>query len=156
MSQAAPDEFSAPTWPAADSPNEWGPRCRPPKVNIAERDDEVIVTAEVPGLQTSDLDVSVTNDVLTVRAHQSHEHEEVSEEGSFHRHEILQGSFVRHIRLPCAVDAEGASASYQDGMLKVFFPNALRGGTAATNPQERDSVLTVYFGVAGKHGDHFR
>ena len=100
---------------------------RRPRVDVAERDDDLIVTAEVPGLKSEDLDISVTNDVLTLRAQQSAENE--TTEGEYHRREIVQGSFVRHIRLPCAVDADSAQASYRDGVLRLVLPKTARERT---------------------------
>ena len=100
---------------------------RRPRVDVAERDDDLLVTAEVPGLKSEDLDISVTNDVLTLRADQSSESE--STEGEYHRREIVQGSFVRHIRLPCAVDADHANASYRDGVLRLVLPKTARERT---------------------------
>lgn len=100
---------------------------RRPRVDVAERDDDLVVTAEVPGLKSEDLDISVTNDVLTLRAQQSSQSE--TTEGEYHRREIIQGAFVRHIRLPCAVDAENAKASYRDGVLRLELPKTARERT---------------------------
>lgn len=100
---------------------------RRPRVDVAERDDDLIVTAEIPGLKSDDLDIAVTNDVLTLRAEQSSERHE--DEGEYHRREIMSGSFVRHIRLPCSVDADRAQASYRDGVLRLALPKAAREHT---------------------------
>ena len=81
---------------------------------------DVIVTAEIPGLRREDLDISMTDDLLTLRAEQSSESER--EHGGFHRREIVRGSFVRQIRLPCPVDVDRATADYRDGMLTVTMP----------------------------------
>ena len=117
-----------------------------PKIDIAASDDELVVTAEVPGLKVGDLDISVTNDVMTLHAHEHYERDESAVEGRARSHQILDGSFVRHIRLPCAVDAEHASASYHDGTLRVLFPNAIHD-RRETRQDDEDNVLTVYFGV---------
>ncbi len=93
-----------------------------PRVDVAEKGDDIVVTAEIPGLKREDLDISMTNDVLTLRAEQSSESER--EQAGYHRREIMRGSFVRQIRLPCAVDVDRATADYRDGMLTVTMPKA--------------------------------
>lgn len=93
-----------------------------PRVDVVEKADDIVVTAEIPGLEREELDISMTNEVLTLRAEQSSEGER--EERGYHRREIMRGSFVRQIRLPCPVDVERATADYRDGMLTVTMPKA--------------------------------
>lgn len=93
-----------------------------PRVDVEETADKIIVTAEIPGLKRDELDISMTDDLLTLRAEQSSETER--EHGGYHRREIMRGSFVRQIRLPCPVDVERATADYTDGMLTVTMPKA--------------------------------
>jgi HSP20 family protein len=96
-----------------------------PRVDVEETADDIVVTAEMPGLRREDVDISMTNDVLTLRCEQSSDSER--EQGGFHRREIVRGSFVRQIRLPCPVDVERATADYRDGMLTVTMPKTAQG-----------------------------
>ncbi|HET8699540.1 MAG TPA: Hsp20/alpha crystallin family protein, partial [Gammaproteobacteria bacterium] len=103
-------------------------------------------TAEIPGLRREDLDISMTDDLLTLRAEQSSDTER--EQGGFHRREIMRGSFVRQVRLPCPVDVDRATADYRDGMLTVKMPKAaearsrkipLAGEREETGPGARET-----------------
>lgn len=113
--------FGAP-WPFPLGDQRLAALSQRPRVDVVENADDVVVTAEIPGLRREDLDISMTNEVLTLRAEQSSERER--EQGGFHRREIVRGSFVRQIRLPCPVDTERATADYRDGMLTVTMPKA--------------------------------
>lgn len=113
--------FGAP-WPFPIGDQRLAAFGQRPRVDVIENADDIIVTAEIPGLRREALDISMTNDVLTLRAEQSSERER--EQGGFHRREIVRGSFVRQVRLPCLVDAERATADYRDGMLTVTMPKA--------------------------------
>lgn len=116
-----------------------------PRVDIIENPDDIVVTAEIPGVRREDLDISMTNEMLTVRGEQSRESER--EQGGYHRREIMRGSFVRQVRLPCPVDTERATADYRDGMLTVTMPKAaqarsrkipLSGASAETESEGRE------------------
>jgi HSP20 family protein len=93
-----------------------------PRIDIAERGDEIVVTAEIPGLKREDLDIELSSEMLTLRSEQSSDTQ--SEERGYHRREIVRGSFVRQVRLPCAVDVDNAKADYRDGMLTLTVPKA--------------------------------
>ncbi len=91
-----------------------------PAVNIAENDNEVIVTAEIPGMEKNDLDVSLSGDVLTIKGEKKVEHEEKAE--NFHRVERSYGSFSRSFTLPCDIQADKVDATYKDGVLTLKLP----------------------------------
>jgi len=93
---------------------------RMPKVDVINRDKEVVVKAELPGVNKDDVDVTVSDDSLTIKA--STKHEEVKEEDEYHRRELSSGSFVRTIQLPATVNASEAVASFKDGMLELTLP----------------------------------
>ena len=93
---------------------------RMPRVNVIERDDEVIVKAEVPGVDKKDLDISVTDDTVSIKG--STRHEEKDEEGDYYHCEISRGSFSRVVPLPAEVDAEKASSKFKDGILELTLP----------------------------------
>lgn len=88
-----------------------------PAVDVYETDDEVVVKAHLPGVKKEDLDVSIQDNTLTIRA-ESRREEEVDEEGYFRR-ELRYGTWARRLPLPAEVDEEQVSASLHDGMLEV-------------------------------------
>lgn len=93
---------------------------RLPKVDVIDRDDEVVVKAEVPGLDKKDLDISVTGNTVTIKGQSSREEKE--ERGDYYRCEISRGSFSRTVSLPAEVDAGQARASFKDGVLEMVLP----------------------------------
>lgn len=93
---------------------------RMPKVDVIDRDEEVVVKAEIPGVDKNDLDVSMAGNAVTIKG-QSH-HEEKEEKGDFYRCEISRGAFSRTVNLPAEVDASQAQASFRDGMLELRLP----------------------------------
>lgn len=101
-----------------------------PRTDVRESDDEVIVTAEMPGLEEKDFEITLTEDLLTLKGEKRHEHEE-KKKGEVHRVERSYGSFQRTIQLPCEVLAEKASAEYRNGLLTVTLPKAPSAQRAA-------------------------
>ena len=88
-----------------------------PAVDIYEDEKKVVLKLEVPGMAEKDLDVSVENNVLTVKGERKFEKEEKEE--NFHRIERRYGSFFRAFTLPTTVDTESVQASYNAGVLKL-------------------------------------
>lgn len=93
---------------------------RVPKVDIVDRDAEVVVRAEIPGVDKKDLDVSVTGDTVTIKGQSSWEEKE--EKGDYYRCEISRGSFSRTLSLPAGVDATQAKATFKNGLLELVLP----------------------------------
>ncbi len=91
-----------------------------PRVDIINREKEVVIHAEIPGLNKEDLDVSVTDNTVTIKGETKRE--EKKEEGDYFRQEIVRGSFARTVTLPGDVDAAKAKASFQDGVLELTVP----------------------------------
>jgi HSP20 family protein len=91
-----------------------------PKVDVVERDSEIVVRAEVPGVDKKDLDVSVSDNAVTIKG--STRHEEKEEEGDYYRHEISTGAFSRMVALPANVDGSKAKADFKDGVLELTLP----------------------------------
>jgi HSP20 family protein len=91
-----------------------------PRVDVIEREDEILVRAEVPGVEKKDLEIELTGQVLTLKGERKHEQTE--EKGTFYRSEIARGSFVRSLRLPENVDLEQAKADFKDGVLEIHLP----------------------------------
>mgnify|MGYP003577170210 CR=1 FL=1 len=92
-----------------------------PRIDVCETDDEVLVAAEVPGLEEKDFELALTHEALTIRGEKRREHEE---KGSVHRFERSYGAFERTVPLPCEVEADKASATYRNGVLNVTLPKA--------------------------------
>jgi HSP20 family protein len=91
-----------------------------PKVDVIERDEEVVVKAEMPGVEKKDLDVSVTENSVTIKGTTSHEAKE--EKGDYYRCEISRGAYARTVSLPSYVDANKAKATFKDGVLELTLP----------------------------------
>ncbi len=91
-----------------------------PRVDVIDRDDEIVVRAEIPGVEKKDLDVSATENTVTVKG--STRHEEREEKGNYYRCEISQGAFSRTVTLPAEVDDSKAKAVFKDGLLELTIP----------------------------------
>ena len=91
-----------------------------PSLDVSETSKEIVVKAELPGLEAKDIDVSLDGNVLTLRGERKQEKEERDE--SFHRVERSYGSFSRSIRLPADVDHAQIKATYKRGVLKINLP----------------------------------
>lgn len=88
-----------------------------PALDIAETDDALEITAEIPGVAEKDLDVSVTGDVLTVKGEKTSDHEET--EKNYHLVERRYGSFRRAIPLGFTPEDNKVAATFKDGVLKL-------------------------------------
>ena len=93
-----------------------------PKVNITETKDELVLTAELPGLKEEDVHIEVENNVLSIGGEKSEERTEGDEERKYHLWERSYGSFQRSFTLPRTVQADGITARFDSGVLKVHLP----------------------------------
>ena len=91
-----------------------------PKVDMLDREAELVVHAELPGVGKDDLEVTVTAHSVTIRAQTSHE--EKKEEEKYYRREISRGEFQRTLALPLTVDEDKATATFKDGVLELTLP----------------------------------
>lgn len=91
-----------------------------PRVDVIDRKKEVVVRAEVPGVDKKDLDVSMTDNSVTIKGSTKHEKEEKKDD--YYRSEISRGSFCRTVVLPDNVDAGEAKAIFKDGVLELTVP----------------------------------
>lgn len=91
-----------------------------PKVDVIDGDDEIVVHAELPGVRKEDIDVSLTENTLTIKASTTREEEETK--GEYYRKERSTGAFSRTLTLPGGVDESKARASFKDGLLELVFP----------------------------------
>ena len=95
-----------------------------PQVEVIERDNRLIVRADLPGMTKDDVKVDIDDNSLVIRGERKTEHEE-DEEG-YYRSERSYGSFYRRIPLPSGVKAEEASADFRNGVLEITMPAAKR------------------------------
>lgn len=107
--------FDLPREEASDSLGAWSPA-----VDIYDKGAEVVIHAEVPGMNKDDIDVHVENNVLTIRGKKERK-EEAKEDGYF-RTERSYGTFSRSFSLPTTVDVSKIVAEYKDGILTLSLP----------------------------------
>lgn len=103
------------------------PRLRPliaepvwPAIDVFEKNGSLIVKADVPGMRAEDIEVTLTEDGITISGQRSEEKE--VKEKDYYRCERSYGSFARQVPLPAGVDRDKAQASFKDGVLEVSFP----------------------------------
>lgn len=120
------DHYFNRKWPRLFGPEDrlndlWGTyEMHSPSMDVIDRDNEVVVRVELPGVDKKDIDVSVSDDTLTVKGTSSKELTE--EKGNYYRSEIRKGAISRTISLPSGVDSSRAEAKFKDGMLELTLP----------------------------------
>jgi HSP20 family protein len=100
-----------------DEEGEWLP-----SLDVAETKNEIVVKAEVPGMDSKDIDISLSDGLLTIKGEKKQEREEKEED--YHLVERSYGTFTRSVRLPKEVKRDKISASYKNGVLKVTLPKS--------------------------------
>jgi HSP20 family protein len=96
---------------------EWSP-----SLDLSETKNDLVVKAEIPGIDPKDIDISLSNDILTIKGEKKQEREEKEENNHFI--ERSYGAFSRSIRLPREVQSDKIDASYKNGVLKVTLPKS--------------------------------
>jgi HSP20 family protein len=91
-----------------------------PAVDIFENEHEIVIKAELPGMEAKDIEVRMEKNVLTIKGERRFEKE--AKEENYHRIEREYGNFSRTFSLATAVDEEKIAAEYKDGVLKVVLP----------------------------------
>jgi HSP20 family protein len=91
-----------------------------PSVDIYENKDQIVLEAELPGMKQEDFDLSIENNVITIRGERKFE--KTDESDNYHRVERSYGSFTRSFTLPQTVSADEARAEYSNGVLRVTLP----------------------------------
>ena len=91
-----------------------------PRVDLAESEEAYEISAEMPGLKEDEIEVNVTDDVLSVKG--EHKSEAEKKDERYHVRERSYGSFQRSFRLPANADADGVSARFENGVLSVTVP----------------------------------
>jgi HSP20 family protein len=91
-----------------------------PKVDVVDRDEEVFVRAQLPGVSKEGIEVSISGNMLTLKGESKREEKE--EKGDYYRCEISRGAFARTLTLPAEVDEAKAKAELKDGVLELTLP----------------------------------
>ncbi|MCC6208610.1 MAG: Hsp20/alpha crystallin family protein [Gammaproteobacteria bacterium] len=112
-----PRHWGFPDWPDMAAFGEG----RIPKMDVVDQEATLLVRAELPGVKKEDIEVSMSDNLLTVST-QSQQETSREEKGKYQRREIHQGSFSRSISLPVNVDASKTTAKFKDGVLELTFP----------------------------------
>jgi HSP20 family protein len=101
-----------------------------PKVDVLDLGDQLVVNAELPGVDRNDLDVSILQNQITIKGRTARD--EQGERGEYFHREISRGEFQRTVILPADVDAEKARGRFENGLLTISLPKL--------KPVERHSI----------------
>src|SRR3954468_5601125 len=93
-----------------------------PSIDVTETEKQIEITAELPGLERKDVEISVDDDVLTIRGEKKVEAKEEDKSKNYHVTERSYGVFFRAIQLPAGVDPASIQATMSNGVLKVTIP----------------------------------
>lgn len=110
-----PFGWRKPMWPEVDEKFDFLPN-----VDIIDKDDVLVVRAEMPGVKKEDLEVTIAGDRLTFEAKREYEEEE--EKDDFFRHEMAYGRMFRTVRLPIEVHGDKATAELKNGVVELHLP----------------------------------
>lgn len=88
-----------------------------PRIDISEKDDNIFVEAEIPGVKKDDLKITLQDNILTIKGEKKKEKE--SKDNNYYRCERSYGSFSRSFTLPSEVNTDKVDAKFNDGMLKI-------------------------------------
>jgi HSP20 family protein len=95
-----------------------------PPVEVFESEHEVVVKAALPNVDPKQIDITISNDAVTLKG--STKHEEERKERNYYRRELRYGAFLRTVPLPTEVKSAEAIASYNDGVLEIRLPKSDR------------------------------
>ena len=91
------------------------------RLDVIDREKELVVRGELPGIEKDDIEVTVSGDRLVIEAEREFD-EEDKDKDNYYRHEVGYGKLMRTIALPAEVDAENVRAELKDGILEVALP----------------------------------
>jgi HSP20 family protein len=106
-----------PAWPWAERERGWAPA-----VDMIDHKDEIVLRADLPGLDDKDIEVTVQDGSLTIRGERKEETEEKKED--YYYSERSYGVFARTLPLPTGVDADKVKATFKSGVLEIHLPKA--------------------------------
>ena len=113
-------------WDELPAVGDWAP-----SMDISETKDSLVAKVEVPGMDQKDIQISLRENLLTIRGEKKQEKEDKDEQ--YHRVERSYGAFTRSVRLPVGVDASKVTATFKNGLLTVTMPKT--GRLPVTRPQ---------------------
>lgn len=96
-------------------------------VDVYQTDDEIVIKSTIAGVTADDIDVSITNEMVTIKGNRKHE--EKVKESDYYYQELYWGSFSRSIILPEEIDADSAKASMKNGVLTLRLPKLSKNKT---------------------------
>lgn len=114
------EDFRLRPWSGFGWPRWWEQRFREPVVEVYEEKDDVMVKAELPGMKKEDIQINISENLLTLRGEKKEEREEKKE--GYHYSERSYGSFERTIEIPREVQADKAKANFKEGVLEIRIP----------------------------------
>ena len=125
------DRFLEGRWDEIPGLGEWTPN-----MDISETKDSLVAKVEVPGMDPKDIQISLQENLLTIKGEKRQEKEEKDEH--YHRVERASGVFTRSVRLPVAVDASKVTASFKNRLLTVTLPKtpSARGTTIPVKAEQ--------------------
>lgn len=95
-----------------------------PQVDVTENDKEIKISAELPGMDEKDIDLSLQNDMLTIKGEKKEEKEDKGKD--YYRMERSYGSFIRTIPLPVEVETDKVEARFKKGVLSITLPKTAK------------------------------
>ena len=107
-------------------------------LDLYETEESVVVKAPLPGVRPEDVDISITDDILTIKG-EARSEEEVKRE-NYHRRELRYGSFCRSVPLPTPVEQGKAEAVFAQGILTVTLPKTAEGKPKTTKVKARPVI----------------
>jgi HSP20 family protein len=124
------------------APSAWKSFTWSVALDVVESEDEFLVKASLPGINPDDLDITFSDDTLTIKG-EVEEEDEINET-HYHLRERRQGSFSRSIRLPSGIEADAIAANYENGVLELHLPKTeevkpKKIAIKATSPKVIDS-----------------
>ena len=111
-----------------------------PAVDIYETEKDIVISAELPGMDDNDVDVEARENILTVRGERRFERE-VRQENNYHRVERSYGKFSRAFTLPKNVDAEKITARFDKGVLEVRLPKPAESEARAIKIETKEKDI---------------
>ena len=114
-------------------------------MNVSETDNELRVSVELPGVSEQDIDVSLDNDILTIRGEKKLEEERGGPKENYHFVERSYGSFQRSLRLPFDANPEEVRANFDNGVLRVTVPKSAQ--------QQRSRRIEIQKGAGRQIGE---
>jgi len=91
-----------------------------PSVDVFETENELVLKADLPGVEMKDIDIQLENGTLTLKGQREFKKE--TKNGGYHRIERSYGSFARYFSLPDTLDADGVQAEFKNGVLTIKLP----------------------------------